>query len=238
MVSSSLHALRDVIVSKTDLASLDASAPIRVQFKVKDLPLLKRIAWVLAAAAIQSIYIPTSQNLTGGIMPKIAWDVFPVYPIWVVVYLLCFPLWLSGIVWSIWKMEALLFRTLITACLFTFPIAIAIFVFYPTYVELPRVEGTGPIPELLRQVQKSGGQYDALPSGHLYITTLLALFFGCWYPRVRLLWAAIVVIVALSTLFTGQHYVLDVIGGILLGWLGYRFGLWWNHVDTKGVIHG
>jgi membrane-associated phospholipid phosphatase len=35
------------------------------------------------------------------------------------------------------------------------------------------------------------------------------------------------VIVSLSTLFTGQHYILDVLGGYLVALAGYRFGLWW-----------
>jgi membrane-associated phospholipid phosphatase len=53
------------------------------------------------------------------------------------------------------------------------------------------------------------------------------LFYARWYPRLRLLWLGILIVVGLSTLFTGQHYILDVIGGIFLGWVGYRFGLWW-----------
>jgi membrane-associated phospholipid phosphatase len=189
--------------------------------------LFKRIALVLAVAAIQSIYFPTSQNGIGGIMPKIPWDVFPVYPIWIVVYLLCFPLWLICIIWSIWKMEGRLFRALIAASLFTVSIGIATFIIFPTYVDLPQVDGTDFLSSLLRQIQESGGKYDALPSGHLYITTLLALFFSRWYPRARLPWIGIVILVSLSTLFTGQHYILDVISGIVLAWLGYRFGLWW-----------
>jgi membrane-associated phospholipid phosphatase len=190
--------------------------------------LIKRIALVLAVAAIQSVYIPTSQGGNGGYMPKLPWDVFPVYPIWVVVYVMCFPLWLFCMIWSIWKMEGRLFRALIAASFFTVSIGIATFIIFPTYVDLPQVVGTDLLSSFLRQVQESGGEYDALPSGHLYITTLLALFFSRWYPRTRLPWLGIVILVALSTLFTGQHYILDVVGGIFLGWLGYKLGLWWE----------
>jgi membrane-associated phospholipid phosphatase len=37
----------------------------------------------------------------------------------------------------------------------------------------------------------------------------------------------ILVIISLSTLFTGQHYILDVIGGYVVAWVGFHFGLWW-----------
>ena len=46
------------------------------------------------------------------------------------------------------------------------------------------------------------------------------------YPKWRWLWIAILVTIALSTLFTGQHYILDVVTGLALGWIGYKFG-WW-----------
>lgn len=67
-----------------------------------------------------------------------------------------------------------------------------------------------------------------------FSTTLLALFFCRWYPRQTLLWILILVIVSLSTLFTGQHYILDVLGGYAVAYNGYHFGLWWaGFVSTR-----
>lgn len=160
-------------------------------------------------------------------MPKLPWDVIPIYPIWVVPYVLCFPLWISCAIWAIAKMESRLFREFIPAALFTVSVGVVTFIIFPTYIDLPGIEGTDIFSELLRQIQILGGSYDAFPSAHLYMTTLFSLFYARWYPRLRLLWLGILIVVGLSTLFTGQHYILDVIGGIFLGWVGYRFGLWW-----------
>lgn len=74
--------------------------------------------------------------------------------------------------------------------------------------------------------------YNAFPSGHVYITTLIGLFWAQWFPRHRWWWRAIIVVIAFSTLFTHQHYLPDPVGGMLLAWAGYRFGLWW--VDYPG----
>jgi membrane-associated phospholipid phosphatase len=41
-------------------------------------------------------------------------------------------------------------------------------------------------------------------------------------------WILILVIVSFSTLFTGQHYILDVLGGYAVAFSGYQFGLWWT----------
>lgn len=192
----------------------------------------KRIGLLLGAAAIQMIYGPTSQWLTGGIAPRIPLDgLVPLWPIWVVPYALCYPLWLTAFIFAIGKMDARLFRALMAACYLTFSVGILTFVLFPTYVILPTLTGTDAFSVLLRQLQIAGGTYDALPSGHIYITTLLALFFSLWMPRLRWLWILILLTISFSTLFTGQHYILDVIAGLAVAWVGYRFGLWW--VDRK-----
>jgi membrane-associated phospholipid phosphatase len=199
---------------------------------MNELTFKKRIWLFLGAWAIQMIYGPTSQWLTGGIAPKIALDaLIPILPIWVVPYASCYPLWMTAFLYAAWKMEARLFRALLAACYLTFSVGILTYLLFPTYVVLPVVMGTDVFSALLRGVQIAGGTYDALPSGHIYITTILALFYSMWHPRLRWLWIVILVIISLSTLFTGQHYILDVIAGLAVGAVGYCFGLWW--VDRK-----
>jgi membrane-associated phospholipid phosphatase len=173
------------------------------------------------------IYFPTSNRLTGGIEPKLTIDTWPIWPIWVLPYVLCYILWLSSLVWITLKMEDRLFRSFIMACLLTLTIGTMTFIFFPTYVKPATLTGNDIFVSLLRFIHDNYGRYDAFPSSHVYITALLALFFGRWYPRQKLLWILILVIVSLSTLFTGQHYILDVIGGYLLALAGYHFGLWW-----------
>jgi membrane-associated phospholipid phosphatase len=191
------------------------------------LPLKKRILLILLACCIQAIYVPTSFRMTGGIEPKLPIDIFPIWPAWVVPYLLCHPMWFIAITWIILKMEDRLFRATVAACFLTFAIGTLTFIFFPTYVKAAPLEGNGIFISLLRTVYENWGRYDAFPSGHVYITTLLVLFYGRWYPRWKFLWVSILGVVSLSTLFTGQHYVVDVLGGYLVAFAGYHFGLWW-----------
>lgn len=67
--------------------------------------------------------------------------------------------------------------------------------------------------------------YNAFPSGHVYITTLIALFWSRWFPKWRWALSVTAVIVILATLFTKQHYLPDPIGGLALAWFGYRTGI-------------
>ncbi len=104
----------------------------------------------------------------------------------------------------------------------------------PTYVERPVVEGSGWAADLVRYIYRNDDLYNAFPSGHTYATTLITLFWWDWKPRLRWLWGTIAIVVILSTLFTGQHHLPDLLGGILWAWMGYRFGWWWVARRAKG----
>jgi membrane-associated phospholipid phosphatase len=192
----------------------------------------RRLFLVFMACCIQMIYIPTSHRVSGGIEPKLAIDVFPIWPVWVLPYVLCYILWLTSIAWVIFKIEDRAFRSFIAACMLTFAIGASTFIFFPTYVRSTPLTGNDIFTAILRTIYENWGRYDAFPSGHVYITTLLALFFSRWYPRYKLLWLLILVMVSFSTLFTGQHYILDVLGGYLVALAGYHFGLWWGGFYT------
>jgi membrane-associated phospholipid phosphatase len=196
-------------------------------------PLKKRVLLVLGAILIQSIYTPTSLLMKGGIEPRLPIDLFPLWVVWVIPYILCYSLWGTALVWLIWKADNDTFHTAIAALFFTCSLGVSIFILFPTYVVQPELQGSDLLTNLLRSVQIAGGDHDALPSAHIYMTVLLALIYRDWYPRRKWLWFVIVLVVSLSTLFTKQHYVADVLAGYLTGWLGYRFGLWWNTMDGK-----
>jgi membrane-associated phospholipid phosphatase len=192
------------------------------------LTLSKRVFLVFLACCIQMIYIPTSNRVEGGIEPKLPIDIFPVSAMWVLPYVLCYVLWLASFAWILFKTNDRAFRAFIAACMLTFGLGALTFIFFPTYVSPAVIAGDDIFTNLLRTIHENWGRYAALPSGHVYITSLLALFFGRWYPRYRPVWIVTLVVVSLSTLFTAQHYILDVVGGYLVALAGFYFGLWWS----------
>ena len=199
---------------------------------MSEVPLSKRFFWVLVAFAIQSIYFPTSLATSGGIAPKLPIDVIPVYPVWVVPYYFTYAVWLFGIYWTLFKLDVRSFRAVIAASLFTISIGALTFIFFPTYIDLPVIPGDDIFSIMLRAIQIAGGTHAALPSAHNYGTMLVSAFAIHFYPRRRWIWIIILVSIALSTLFTGQHYILDVVAGLTLGWIGFKFGLYWADKKT------
>jgi len=194
---------------------------------METISLRKRIALVSIPVILQLMYLPTSRFMTGGIVPKIPWDNFiPIWSVWVVPYMLVWPIWIAAYAWAAFKMQGRLFRVAVVSATFTIGVGMTIFMLCPTYVIRPAVVGADFFSNALRYVYAHDGSYDAAPSGHVYMTTLLALFYSLWYPRQKWLWFGILVVVCLSTLFTGQHYIMDVVTGLILGIVGYYAGFW------------
>ena len=172
----------------------------------------RRFLYILIIIGIQMIYIPTSDRAMGGIEPRLPIDVFPIWPVWVVPYVLCYPLWLFSILWAIFKMDDRMFRSFVLAFIVTCALSVSIFIAFPTYVQEATFAGNNIFSVLLRFIHENWGRYNAFPSGHIYITALLAFFYSRWYSRQRTMWILILLIVSLSTLFTAQHYIVDILG--------------------------
>jgi len=173
------------------------------------------------------LYFPLNRKLTGGFNLATWLDAkIPIWPVWVVPYLLCLPAWAAGLVWAALKMDERLFHSFVSACLFVLVLATLFYYFVPTYVIRPPLTGGNWAMRILQKVYQNDGIYNAFPSGHVYQTALICLYYNRLYPNHPWFWMGIVAIVALSTLFTHQHNLTDPLGGLAIAWLGYQFGLY------------
>ncbi len=186
-----------------------------------------RLGMTILVAGAASLYIPLNRKLTGGFNLSTRLDYWvPLWPAWVIPYLLCLPVWAGGLIWAACKMDDELFLSFVSAYLFVLLSAMLFYYFFPTYVKRPILTGGNWTIRILQMVYQNDGDYNAFPSGHVYQTSLICLFYNHLYPNYPWLWIGIVAIVILSTLFTRQHNLIDPLGGLAIAWLGYRFGLY------------
>jgi membrane-associated phospholipid phosphatase len=188
-----------------------------------------RLAWMAALFVVQWLYFPLNRMIQGGVVLRIPLldDRIPLWPIWIIPYLLSLLWWTGCFIWAAWKMEDKLYYAFVIGAISVMLASYVVYLVYPTYVERPIVEGEDWLSDLVRYVYSNDRANNAFPSSHTYTTVLIALFWWRWRPRLRWLWVVIAVIIVLSTLFTGQHHSPDPVGGVIFAWLGYRFGLWW-----------
>lgn len=154
-------------------------------------------------------------------VPAIALDgIIPLMPIWSLIYgalyvfLIMLPLFVV-------REEGHLRRT-VRAYLFVWITAYLCFLAYPTIAPRPeslRVEGFGSWG--LSVLYGMDPPYNCFPSLHVAHSFVSALTCLRVHRGVGIAATIGAVLVALSTLFTKQHYVLDVVAGLLLAVVAY-----------------
>ncbi|RLT43497.1 MAG: hypothetical protein DWI57_04275 [Chloroflexi bacterium] len=203
----------------------------------KNIP--RRFGLYALVFAIQSLYLPLNHGLREGVIWDTRWDtLIPLWAVWIVPYSMAWPVWLASYAWAALWMEEKLYRALMVASVVAVVTAIAAFTLYPTYIIRPALVGSDWATEWMRWLYNTDGVFNAFPSGHVYFTTILTLFWSRWLPRGRWLWGAFWLVVCLSTLFTKQHYIPDLFGGAGLAWVGYRVGLWWVSYGSADAREG
>jgi membrane-associated phospholipid phosphatase len=85
----------------------------------------------------------------------------------------------------------------------------------------------GPFTAVINLIEKCGRVHGAaFPSQHVAGAT--AALWGAWQHRRWLFWAFLpfVLCMDISTVYVRNHYVADVLGGLITGTLGYAIGYW------------
>ena len=171
-------------------------------------------------------YLVIGDAVEGGPshIPELAFDrAMPVVPGWSLVYA---SLFLAAILPAFVIHQHDHLNRTILAFIFMWLVAFACFWFYPTLSSRPaKVLGDGFGNWGLRVIYSADARYNCLPSLHVAQCFLAAFSCGLVHRgvgAVAVVWAALV---ALSTLYTKQHYALDVVTGILLACIAFAIFL-------------
>ena len=131
------------------------------------------------------------------------------------VYLILLPIFVV-------QQEGLVRRTVYAYLLIWITAYVFFFVLYPTAAPRPpRVVGEGFAVWGLRALYSSDPPYNCFPSLHVAHSFVSALAAHRVNRGLGVLATVCAALVALSTLFTKQHYVVDVIGGVVLALVAY-----------------
>jgi len=159
--------------------------------------------------------------------PKIACidDRIGVISIFVVIYVFSYVFWVCGpIAVSLTKKAN--FINYIIGLSAAYVVGFLIFVFAPSYMDrvaeglMTAVKGNGPFDTMLRGIYAADGSdiaFNLFPSYHCLIS--LYCYLGIRkQPEIsrgfKIYTAVMVVLICMSTLFTKQHYILDMVGGL------------------------
>jgi membrane-associated phospholipid phosphatase len=94
--------------------------------------------------------------------------------------------------------------------------AYATFAIFPTSVIREPIVGNGLFNDLLRGLYAADKPSGAFPSGHVYSSIIISYYLWKYFPQTRIWIVIILRPVIASTVLLKQHYVIDIVGGILV----------------------
>lgn len=199
-----------------------------------------RIPLLLLIIGIQSLYFPLNRTGTSAARVDLSLidGVMPLIGPFVVPYLLGFILISTLPLIAVLVLPRRLFQQFTIAYLCVMLLGFFIWSAFPAYVYKAPFQPVGIFEEWTQDLHERDqvyGNHNAIPSSHVYYITVGLYFFAKRWPRHWFLFASTAVINVWSTLFTHQHYFLDVLSGLVLT----IFGIWVaRHVTARRMRSG
>jgi membrane-associated phospholipid phosphatase len=167
------------------------------------------------------IFIPELVRGRALHAPELALDrLLPLQPAWALVYGSLYMFLIALPVFVVRQDEHL--RRTVFAYLLVWLVAYVFFIAYPTVAPRPaEVTGQSFGAWGLRLLYSADPPYNCFPSLHVAHSFVSALTTFRLHRRVGIAATVAAALVGLSTLFTKQHYVLDVIAGVFLAGVAY-----------------
>ncbi len=182
---------------------------------------LPRIGLYLAFFAVVYLYVLFNRKLTAKHEICLALDrKIPLIPAFCIPYLSYLPLLYGGVLLGMVILPFIQFQQMIASLVITMGVAYFLYVVMPTRIVRPPVPENSRFSGIIKAIYEWDRPTNLFPSLHVANTVVIALFLLPLAPILFSLWAVSIV---LSTLFTKQHYLPDVLGGLILSLSVYAF---------------
>jgi membrane-associated phospholipid phosphatase len=144
-------------------------------------------------------------------------DALPVVGIFVIPYVSLEPvIYFSLIVFLIFRSR--IFQSACLSALFAWAVSYAFYFFLQTVVVRPVLTGGDLFSTMIRAVYAGDNPYNDFPSLHTSLSTIMAIHWWRTDRRLGIIAAAWTALIVASTVLVKQHYVADLVSGLLLAW--------------------
>lgn len=170
-----------------------------------------KLLLLLILIPLKSLYIPLNKRKSRYYWKLPIDDKIPLIPIFIVPYLLHH---IGVILTGILLWESKYISSFLLSLIISYIIAVIFWFFVPNGVHRPLIPHNSFFTSLIRKLYTYDGDTNGFPSAHIFVTLLCGHYLSLGFPHfIPYIWAAISTVV-LSVLFTKQHYIIDIAGGI------------------------
>lgn len=195
---------------------------------------VERVIWLLVLLFSFSLYSITNQLefLRLNEIKILKWpldDHMPLLPVFIIPYLYWYlQVVFSGVMIMLTRWGRIYYRMYAITMILAMVSANIIFVIFPTHVPRPTLAGDGILYLMLGFIYRIDQPYNCFPSLHAAIATINAIFCHLIIRENRasisnatLRFVQFIniigwILICLATIFTGQHYLPDLAGGIFI----------------------
>lgn len=136
-------------------------------------------------------------------------------PIFVVPYTLFFPY----IIFTYFNLEADLKSDFALSLIVANLIATIFWHLFPNGVVREVLDNQSFLAKVINFIYRNDGDTNGFPSGHVFVSLLCSYYLALANPSLALLYWTVGSIISVSTVFTKQHYFLDIFGGMFFATL-------------------
>lgn len=185
--------------------------------------LKEKLPWLFAIILITVIYFLLNVSNERVIITKIFFDNYiPFIPAFVIVYIFFYVFMFGTVIYSFLKHKKDDFKLLALSIIIANIVAYIIYFFFQTKDIRPLLLSTGIFSSILSIIYHIDNVYNSFPSGHAYLTTVIALYWlNDMKEHQKILITSLSVLIVASTLFVKQHFILDSLSGIALGAISF-----------------
>lgn len=172
-----------------------------------------KLLLLLILIPIKSLYIPLNRRKSKYYWKLPIDDKIPLIPFFIVPYTLHhFGIVLVGIM--LWNSTYI--TSFLLSLIISYALAEIFWFFIPNGVRRPPITHNSFFTPLIRKTYELDGDTNGFPSAHIFVALFCGHYFSLGFPQFTpYIWTAISTVV-LSVLFTKQHYIIDIAGGILV----------------------
>lgn len=172
-----------------------------------------KIILLLFVLPLKSLYLVCNKRPSKYYWKLPIDDKIPLIPIFIIPYLLHHPgiVVTGAVLWNTVYIEQFLLSLIVS-----YIIAVAFWYFIPNGVKRPPLPEKSIFTPLIKKLYEHDGDTNGFPSAHIFVALLCGYYLSLGFPQfIFFIWTAIGMVVA-SVLFTKQHYIIDIVGGILV----------------------
>ena len=161
---------------------------------------------------VKSIYIPLNKRKS-----KYYWkiqfdDHIPFIPIFIIPYVGYF-LYIIATIFLLWNTKYI--YVFFVSYIISYVLAGLFWYFFPNGVKRPNIQGKNIFRKSILLIYKHDGDSNGFPSAHIFATLICSYYLLLAFPTFSITISIICLLISISTVFVKQHYVLDILGGLM-----------------------